>query len=171
MVVSNMQATLRAYLEQSDDLLSIVSKLNLCTINQTTEDRYITFFIGIYDENDMTLEYINAGHNPPLQYTKNKKIEKLKTGGIFIGFLPFEYESDKVQLNSGDILVLFTDGLIEAMNDNEDEFGEENVINIIKKNSKSTSKIIQNTLIEEVKKHIGDKELEDDFTLVVTKIK
>jgi len=70
MVVSNMQATLRAYSEQSDDLLSIVSKLNLCTINQTTDDRYITFFIGIYDEKEMTLEYINAGHNPPLHYTK-----------------------------------------------------------------------------------------------------
>jgi len=172
MVVSNMQATLRAYLEQSDDLLNIVSKLNICTINQTTDDRYIPFFIGIYDENEMTLEYINAGHNPPsLHYTKNKKINKLKMGGIFIGFLPFEYTSDKVQLNSGDILVLYTDGLIEAMNENEVEFGEENVINIIKKNSKSTSKIIQNTLIEEVKKHISDKKLDDDFTLVVTKIK
>jgi len=171
MVVSNMQATLRAYLEQSDDLLSIVSKLNLCTINQTTDDRYITFFIGIYDEKEMTLEYINAGHNPPLHYTKNKEIGRLKTGGIFIGFLPFEYEADKVQLSSGDILVLYTDGLVEAMNESDEEFGEGNVINIIKKNSKSNSKIIQSTLIEEVKKHIGDKELEDDFTLVVTKIK
>jgi len=67
--------------------------------------------------------------------------------------------------------VLYTDGLVEAMNESDEEFGEGNVINIIKKNSKSNSKIIQSTLIEEVKKHIGDKELEDDFTLVVTKIK
>ena len=171
MVVSNMQATLRAYLEQSEDLLSIVSKLNLCTINQTTDDRYITFFIGIYDEKDMTLEYINAGHNPPLHYTKSKKIEKLKTGGIFIGFLPFEYNSDRIQLESGDILVFYTDGLVEAMNEKEEEFSEDNVINILKKKSNSSSRIIQKNLIDEVKKHIGDKKLEDDFTLVVVKIK
>ena len=171
MVVSNMQATLRAYLEQSDDLLSIVSKLNLSIIDQTTDDRYITFFIGIYDEKDMTMEYINAGHNPPLHYKKNKEIGRLKTGGIFIGFLPFEYEAAKVQLNSGDILVLYTDGLVEAMDAKDEEFGEENVIKIIKKKSNSTSNIIQKTLIDEVKKHISDKKLEDDFTLVVTKIK
>jgi len=171
MVVSNMQATLRAYLEQSDDLLSIVSKLNLSIIDQTTDDRYITFFIGIYDEAKMTLEYINAGHNPPLHYANNKNINKLKTGGIFIGFLPFEYTSDKIQLESGDILVLYTDGLVEAMNAQEEEFGEENVIKIIKNKSKSTSKFIQKSLIENVTKHIGDNKLEDDFTLVVTKIK
>lgn len=171
MVVSNMQATLRAYLEQSDDLLSIVTKLNSCIINQTTDDRYITFFIGIYDEDKMTLEYINAGHNPPLHYKNKKNISKLKTGGIFIGFLPFEYKSDKIQLESGDILVLYTDGLVEAMNDQEEEFGEENVIRIIEKKSNHTSRIIQKSLIEDVKKHIGDNKLEDDFTLVVAKIK
>ena len=158
-------------MEQSDDLLNIVSKLNLSIIDQTTDDRFITFFIGIYDENDMTLEYINAGHNPPLHYTKSKKIEKLRTGGIFIGFLPFEYKSDRIQLNSGDILVFYTDGLVEAMNAKDDEFGEDNVINIIKKKSKSTSRIIQKNLIDDVKKHIGDKKLEDDFTLVVAKMK
>lgn len=171
MVVSNMQATLRAYLEQSENLLNIVSKLNLSITNQTTDDRYITFFIGIYDEREMTLEYINAGHNPPLHYTKNKEIKKLKTGGIFIGFLPFEYKSDKIQLNSGDILVFYTDGLVEAMNEKNEEFGETKVINIMKKKSISTSRIIQNKLIDEVKKHIGDKKLDDDFTLVVAKIK
>jgi sigma-B regulation protein RsbU (phosphoserine phosphatase) len=171
MVVSNMQATLRAYLEQSDDLLNIVSKLNLSIINQTTEDRYITFFIGIYDESEMTLEYINAGHNPPLHYTNKKEIKKLRTGGIFIGFLPFDYKSEKIQVNSGDLMVFYTDGLVEAMNTEEEEFGENNVINIMKKKSGSTSRIIRNNLIDDVKKHIGDKELEDDFTLVVAKIK
>ena len=171
MVVSNMQATLRAYLEQGDDLLNIVSKLNSCIIDQTTDDRYITFFIGIYDENDMTFEYINAGHNPPLHYTKTKNIEKLRTGGIFIGFLPFEYKLDRIQLNSGDILVLYTDGLVEAMNTKEEEFSEDSVINIIKKQSTSSSRIIQKSLIDGVKKHIGNKKLEDDFTLVVAKIK
>ena len=171
MVVSNMQATLRAYLEQSENLLLIVSKLNTCIIDQTTDDRYITFFIGIYDESKMTLEYVNCGHNPPLWYRKKKGIDKLKIGGIFIGFLPFEYKSEKIQLESGDIIAFFTDGLIEAMNKKEEEFGEDNVIRIIKKNNNSNSKIIQKDLIDSVKKHIGDKKLDDDFTLVITKIK
>lgn len=170
MVVSNMQATLRAYLEQSDDLLSIVSKLNSSIIDQTTDDRFITFFIGIYDENKMTLEYVNAGHNPPLHYNGSKKIGKLKTGGIFIGFLPFDYKSEKIQLKPGDILTFYTDGLIEAMNDNDVEFGEDKVIKIIEKKSKLSSKNIQKSLIDEVRKHIGDNKLHDDFTLVITKI-
>jgi len=170
LVVSNMQAMLRAYLEYSIDLPSITSKLNDSIIEQTTTDRFITFFIGIYNTENLTFEYINAGHNPPLQYKKDGTIHLLQKGGIFIGSLPFKFESEKIQLETGDILVLYTDGLVEAMNKEEEEFGEFRVIKIIEKNAEKSSAVIQEAILENVKLHIGNKKLEDDFTLVIAKV-
>ncbi|MFC2088506.1 SpoIIE family protein phosphatase [Calditrichota bacterium] len=170
LVVSNMQATLRAYLEYSTDLLAIVSKLNACIIEQTTSDRYITFFIGLYDADKLEFEYINAGHNPPLHYDSKNKITPLKMGGISIGFFPFNYQSETISLSSGNILLLYTDGLVEAMDSNEEEFGEHRLIETIEENAGRTSGKIQEKIIERVKIHIGDNKLEDDFTLVVVKV-
>jgi sigma-B regulation protein RsbU (phosphoserine phosphatase) len=122
MVVSNMQATLRAYLEYSRDLLSIVSRLNESIIQQTTPDRYITFFIALYDHSKSTLTYINAGHNPPIVIDQNGVIKELRKGGVFIGYVPWEYEIEHIDFKPGDTLVMYTDGLIEAMDENEQEF-------------------------------------------------
>ena len=89
MVVANMQATLRAFLQYSSDLKSVVSKLNDVIIRQTTSDRYITFFIGLYDHNQQQLVYINAGHNPPVIVNNKGEISELRKGGVFIGYLPW----------------------------------------------------------------------------------
>ncbi len=170
LVVSNMQATLRAYLEHTSELLAIVSKLNESIIRQTTSDRFITFFIGIYDMEKLTFEFINAGHNPPLHYKNNGEIDQLQKGGIFIGLMPFNYESETVHLHSGDILLFYTDGLVEAMNQNEVEFGEQKVKDIIINNAHKNSNEIQQIIIDEVKTHVSDNKLDDDFTLVIAKV-
>lgn len=170
LVVSNMQATLRAYLEYSSDLLSIVSRLNECIIAQTTTDRYITFFIGLYHADTLEFEYVNAGHNPPIYYKGKNKLSTLKTGGLSIGFFPFEYKSDKIRLKSGNILLLYTDGLIEAMDSNEEEFGEHRLIETINENAQKTSSEIKEKIIDKINNHIGEKKLDDDFTLFVAKV-
>ena len=169
MVVSNMQATLRAFLQYSADLKSVVSKLNEVIIRQTTSDRYITFFIGIYDHSSQQLKYINAGHNPPVLVSKNGEITELRTGGVFIGYLPWDYESASVPFVKGDTLVLYTDGLVEAMNKNEDEFEFDRLKEILKKHHTENSKTLLNRIFKQVKKHIGSNPMEDDFTLLVSR--
>jgi sigma-B regulation protein RsbU (phosphoserine phosphatase) len=169
MVVSNMQATLRAFLTYGSDLLPIVSKLNESIIRQTTPDRYITFFIGLYDHTKSTLTYINAGHNPPILINKEGAITELRTGGVFIGYVPWKYEIDTVKFSPNDTLVMYTDGLIEAMNEREEEFEFANLVKTVKENIILDSRGLKEEIIQRVKKHIGSIPLSDDFTLLISR--
>jgi sigma-B regulation protein RsbU (phosphoserine phosphatase) len=169
LVVSNMQATLRAFLQYSDDLLSIVTRLNESITRQTTADRYITFFIGLYDHQKSSLTYINAGHNPPLLVNQSGDMLELKTGGIFIGFMPWEYESETVPFNNGDRLVMYTDGLVEAMNREEVEFEMSGLKMAISDNLSATCRELKEEILSRVNAHTGDIPLADDFTLLITR--
>jgi len=168
MLVSTMQATLMAYLEESSDLVSIVNRLNIRTIKNTTDDRFITFFIGIYDTETSVLNFVNAGHNPPL-VLKNGNIVKLDVGGIFIGSLPWEYQTNHIKLEKDDLFVLFTDGLIEAMDDKKEEFGDDRLEDILKQKASFHPQEILEDIELKVGHHIANTKLEDDFTLVVVK--
>ena len=169
LVVSNMQATLRAFLEYSDDLLPVVSRLNEAIIRQTTTDRYITFFIGLYDHKKSKLTYINAGHNPPLLINKKGDMQELKTGGIFIGFMPWEYELEEISFNKDDTLVMYTDGLVEAMDSEEAEFEMSGLKKTIKESLSVTPEKLKEKIIDRVNDHIGAVPLSDDFTLLISR--
>jgi sigma-B regulation protein RsbU (phosphoserine phosphatase) len=164
-----MQATLSAYLEYSTDLLAIVGKLNQSLIRNTTSDRYITFFIGILDMEKSVFTYINAGHNPPLLLDKSGNMKELRTGGIFIGFMPWEYECESIVFEKNSLMVLYTDGLVEAMNTEEEEFGLKRFKQVLIGNKTGKSKQIQNKIIEAIKHHTEDRALADDFTLMILK--
>jgi phosphoserine phosphatase RsbU/P len=168
MLVSTMQARLSAYLEGKDDLVHIVDRLNRNLIKNTTDDRFITFFICLYDPVDASLVYLNGGHNPPLLLSDGH-LKLLSTGGIFIGSMPWDYESETLYLKKDDVLILYTDGLVEAMNDKREEFGDERLIEILKKNKSKSPNQILNKITSSVNKHIKNGKLDDDFTLVVIK--
>jgi sigma-B regulation protein RsbU (phosphoserine phosphatase) len=169
LVVSNMQATLHAFLEYSDDLLPVVSRLNEAIIRQTTTDRYITFFIGLYDHKKSSLTFINAGHNPPLLVNSEGDMTELKTGGIFIGFMPWEYEMEEIAFNKGDTLVMYTDGLVEAMDNEENEFEMGALKTTIKENLSMNSDQLKREIFKRVNDHIGTEPLSDDFTLLISR--
>ena len=169
MLVSTMQAILKAYLEYSTDLKSIITKLNERIIKNTTEDRFITFFFGLYNANDHALTYINAGHNPPILVLENEELQRLEKGGIFIGCLPWEYELETIQLPNHSILALFTDGIVEAMNDKQEEFGEDQLISVLKSDKSLTMDELREQIIKRVKEHRGGNILEDDLTLALFK--
>ena len=167
--VATMQASLRAYLEFSQDLKEVVEKLNRLLINTTMDDGFITFFIMSYDLDSHTIQYINAGHNPPLIVSEQGEIKELNKGGIFLGFQPWTYEQEEVSLAVGSVVVAYTDGLVEAMNTAEKEFGENRLKALLKTHRTLTSEQIQSTIIQQVTEFIGDNPLQDDFTLLVVK--
>jgi sigma-B regulation protein RsbU (phosphoserine phosphatase) len=169
MVVSNMQATLRGFLEYSSDLLSVVKRLNEAIIRQTTADRYITFFIGLYDHRQSSLTYINAGHNPPLIIDETGNVQELSTGGIFIGYIPWDYQSETISFSKGNTFVMYTDGLVESMNEQEQEFGLTALKKLIIDTHRKGSEYLKNEIIRQVKDHIGDHPMEDDFTLLISR--
>jgi sigma-B regulation protein RsbU (phosphoserine phosphatase) len=169
MVVSNMQATLRGLLQYSSDLISVVNRLNETVIRQTTVGRFITFFIGLYDHRQSNLTFVNAGHNPPLIIDDHGDITELRTGGIFLGFTPWEYQSEIVRFNRDYTFVMYTDGLVESMNKKEEEFGLEALKKIITSNHRQGSALLKDEIIRQVKNHIGNRPLEDDFTLLISR--
>jgi len=169
LVVANMQASLRAYFEYSRDMLSIINKLNTKIIANTTSDRFITFFFGLYDLQEHSFLYVNAGHNPPFLLKENNRIKKLTKGGIFLGMLPWQFESEKVLLQNEAILILYTDGLVEAMDKNEVEFGETRLKKLLKENRQKNCRELVDLIVKAVRRHTGDVHLQDDFTLVVLK--
>jgi len=171
MLVSTMQATLKAYLEYSTELLSIITNLNDRIMKNTTEDRFITFFFGLYNAKDSTFTYINAGHNPPILVQNDRKLEKLKTGGIFIGCMPWTYEIAKIDLPAGSILTMYTDGLVEAMDNKNEEFGEQRLEEVLLSNFNASMDDLKQEIITGVKTHLSGNILDDDFTLLLVKKK
>ena len=169
LLVSTLHATLKAYLEFSNDLLSVINKLNQLIIELSTSDRYITLFLACYNKKNAELTYINAGHNPPLLVRKTKEIERLKTTGIAIGIMSFDYTMNSIKFDDEDVLALYTDGVTEASNSKSEFFGEKNIQSIIEKNCSEKSVVIQNKIIEGINKHVEKNALKDDLTLLIIK--
>lgn len=168
MLVSTMQAMLTAYLEAGHNLVTILDHLNKNLIKKSTDDQFITCFLALYDSSIETLHYVNAGHNPPI-LLQDGKIRLLKEGGILLGSFPWTYERTSVKLKKDAILTLYTDGLVEALNDQNAPFTDLRLEGIIEKNSHQDAQGILTTISEKVNQHLHYNKMQDDFTLVVAK--
>jgi len=166
LVVSTMQASLKAYLTYTQDLVELTNYLNQLIVDQTTSERYITFFISLYDIETNEMRYVNAGHNPPFLFRENE-VMRLKGGGIPLGFMPFEYEEQKIQFNQNDLLLLYTDRLEEAMNPEGEEYGEQRVVDYFHHQNGHQANELMNKLIGEVTSFRKGQLLEDDLTMII----
>src|SRR5579863_1506587 len=123
LMISNVQSSLRtAALFSGNDGAAMLGAVNRQLHASSLADRYATLFYGVYDGATRTMRYVNAGHNPPMVIRRDGSIDWLETGGAPVGMFPdWFYEEGAVQLDSGDLVLAYTDGLIEA----PDWFGEE----------------------------------------------
>ncbi len=176
LLMANLQAFLKSICKQNIQLEDATKLLNELVSENTYDGKFITFFWGIFDNNDRTIEFVNAGHNPPI-LVNEKSIQYLSTDGMLLGVEPTIYRKEKLQLQKGDILVFYTDGVTEARNINEEEFSckrleellleEKNSINNIMKTSDEILQSIKN----EIEKFTKDQSQSDDITGVVIKVK
>ena len=128
--MSTVQATLRCQLHPAESLPGIVSSINRLLQRSTDGRSYATFFLAEFDRATRHLTYVNAGHNPPIltasSLATDPDIRLLTIGGPIIGaFLDQSYEQEEVLLKSGDMLLVYTDGVTEALSPAGVEFGEE----------------------------------------------
>jgi len=137
----------------------------------STSDRYITLFIACYNQKNSELTYINAGHNPPLLFGNGNKPDKLTEGGVCVGVVPYEYKSAKIKLEKNDLLLMYTDGVIEAMNENKEMFGEENLVKTVLDKRSESCEVIQDEITLRVLDHCADETLGDGFTLFILRKK
>jgi len=127
-LMANFQARLRVMSEFAKDMEDLIHQLNRSVVQSSGGDRFVTFFIGVYDPGNSELKYVNAGHNPPLLQSGGSS-RWLKKGCMGLGMLD-EIPSMEIgfeEINQGDIIICFTDGLVEVENDQREEYGEDRI--------------------------------------------
>ena len=143
--------------------------------NTITQDSkagmFVTLFFGMLKEKDRTLTYVNAGQNPPLVFrSSTKTIEKLMPTGICLGVMEDQdYESRTVAIEKDDVLVMYTDGITESINSQEELFGENRLIEILRNNAHLPAQAILERILSEVKGFATGMPQFDDMTLLVVK--
>lgn len=165
LLVNTLNASLNAYVENEFTLTEVAGFLNKIIYNASTPEKYITCFIAILEPDSGVIEYLNAGHNP-IFYSSKRKIIKLDKGGLALGMLDFElpYESSFINIEPGEKILFYTDGITEAMNENGEEFSDENLESFFLNENYNCAESFIKNIIENVKKHTGDTPQSDDIT-------
>lgn len=172
LLMANLQASLRALLSLQIPIDTLVSRINHIIYENTDLDKFITFFYGELDPVNQQFTFCNAGHNPPYRVSKKCKLEELTTGGIVIGMMPDAlFDIETIQLNGGDQLVFYTDGVTETVNKDDEEFGEDRLKNLIKDHINLSAEKMIEKIIQEVKQFGSTEQQIDDITLVTIKVK
>lgn len=168
LLMSNFQASLRTLLRKTTDLEEVIHDLNHQVFESANGENFITFFIALIDLKEKKLTYVNAGHNPPFLMSSNGKIEKLEKGTLVLGALreiPF-LEIGITKIEKTQTLLLYTDGLTEAFNEKEEEFGPERVMVILNNSADTKPASILSSILKEIDNFIGKRALSDDITLL-----
>lgn len=179
LLMATVQAALRAQISSGLstgngsgkplEAATLVSELNKQLYAHTAPEKYATFFFGMYDDNCGTLTYTNAGHLPPILIRQGQAVT-LDTNGTVVGAFPFsEYDESRIDLQPGDLLVCYTDGITEPENAYGEMFGEERLIDLVKRSAHEDDLLIIKKVIEAVRNWHSAAELPDDMTLLIAR--
>jgi serine phosphatase RsbU (regulator of sigma subunit)/pSer/pThr/pTyr-binding forkhead associated (FHA) protein len=170
LLMTSLHAAVRAYATTPATAPEVVSQINQYIYDNTPSNRYITFFYSELDPETHQLTYVNAGHNPPLLVRASGAVEQLDVGGFPVGIMPFgEYKEATVSLYSGDVMIVYSDGVTESVNEGEEEFGERRLIEVLQKNRTRTAAGIRDRIDEALTRFVGKAKSVDDLTLVIVK--
>jgi sigma-B regulation protein RsbU (phosphoserine phosphatase) len=174
-----LMATLRAFLrgqtvERKKDLTALIANLNRLVYESSESNRYATFFYAEFDAASRTMNYVNAGHNAPMVFRQRNgapEIVRLDTGGPVIGLMDgMEYFQGQVELEAGDLFVAYTDGISEAMNSADEEWGEERFKNAVLANQEIPAKTCIERLMVSADGFVAGARQHDDMTLIVLRV-
>lgn len=171
LMMSNFQASLRTLLRQTPNITEIIEALNYQVMENTNGEKFITFFGAIYDVSLRTLIYVNAGHNPPILWSKGR-IRLLEEGSTVLGAmdpLPFINEGFISDLDEF-LLFCYTDGLTETLNEQELEFGSERLIEYFSKNHHKDLRTIHQDIIVDLDTFKGRNSYRDDITMLSCRV-
>ncbi len=170
LLMSSLHAAIHGQVAARTPLDQLVTAVNVYLANNTPANRFITLFAAELDPATGQLTFINAGHNPPLIGRADGTLELLASGGLPLGLMDFaEYETGHAQLNSGDVLFIYSDGVSEANNLNEDEFGMDRLQNVISSNVARSASGIRDKVEAALSEFTGTADPNDDITLVIVK--
>ena len=172
LLMSNIQACTHTMLPMNLTLEEATGHMNRVIHQNTGFDKFITAFCGIYHAETRQFDYVNAGHEPPLLIRKNGDLEQLDVGGLLLGVMQgLPYERGSVQLDVGDTIVLFTDGVTEAMGPEQEEFTDARLQACVTAHRHESAQRIVDIIQADVEAFTGPVEvLSDDRTMIVLKV-
>jgi sigma-B regulation protein RsbU (phosphoserine phosphatase) len=164
--MANVQATVRAYASESASPAWLCARVNSVVCANIAAEKFVTLFYGVLDAEQKTMKYTSAGHPRPILKNASGRVTQLDNGGAVLGVFPnWKYEDSVVQLVPGDRLVLFTDGITEAAKADGEQFGEEGLLQVVKRLADEPLSKLNAELLTEVKTFC-DSHLQDDATLI-----
>jgi len=170
LLMANLQGTLRSQSLSSPSVKDTMSASNKLLYASTTEDKFVTLFYGVLNHRRHRFVYCNGGHNPPIHYHADAPPKTLDQGGLILGFLEEAvYEEETVEIQRGDVLFLYSDGLTEACNPQEEEFGPKALIELVGRHLALSAGRIIERVFEAVNDYSGNGAPNDDQTLIVIK--
>jgi sigma-B regulation protein RsbU (phosphoserine phosphatase) len=172
LLMASLRASLRGMmLEDPRNLSRLMSNVNRLVYESSTISRYATFFFAIFNPSDRELKYVNAGHNPPVLLCQGNGTQRLEAGGPVIGLLrDLTYEEQSVILESGNLLLAYTDGISEAMTLAHEEWGEERMIEAARAARNLEADCIVRKIFEAADTFTNEAPQHDDMTLLVMKV-
>ncbi|TFG74678.1 MAG: GAF domain-containing protein [Chrysiogenales bacterium] len=170
LLMANLQAAVRSQAMAGTSLTSCLERANSLLFRNTSPEKFATLFFGCLDTEGHVLHYCNAGHNHPFLIGKETEPLRLSAGGLALGcFESFPFEESQVPMKPGDLLIVFSDGISEAVNDDDQEFGEARLIELASAHPDSSAAELIEKILQDVGRHAGDRPQMDDMTLVVLK--
>lgn len=170
LLMSSLHAAIHGQVAARTPLDKTVVSINEYLVENTPANRFVTLFIAELDPVTSDMRFINAGHNPPIVARAEGGIEQLASGGLPLGLLPMaEYEVGSVRLRAGDALVIYSDGVSEANNIEEEEFGFDRLSEVVQTNVGRSASAIRDKVESALSAFTGTAPANDDITLVIVK--
>ncbi len=170
LLMASLRAALQTEVHIGYDIDAMSARLNNLVHRSTASNAFISFFYCELNIKSGVMRYINSGHNPPIVLDKKKKTQRLDSCGLCLGMFPAQdYESREITINPGDTAMLYTDGLTESRNRNNEELAEEGLVKILKKHQKLPAEKLMETIFEELVTFTDGADPMDDMTLVLIK--
>jgi phosphoserine phosphatase RsbU/P len=172
LLMATIQASLKTLAANPSSLPDLVSRMNRYACGNSQEGRrFTTAFLAEYEPTTRELTYVNAGHNTPVLRRASGSIERLEQGGIPLGILESApYQSGSVVLQSGDYLVVFTDGVVEAENERADEYGEQRLLYVVHMNAQLAPAQLLHSIMTDLNHFVAGAPQHDDVTCMLVKV-
>lgn len=172
LLMATFRAALRAQIDINRSASDTISLVNNSIVRDTPPEKYLTLFYGVFDTNTRQLIYVNGGHTPGFLYNAHSKEEKyLDLGGTLVGFLEnFPFEEGEESLESGSVLLLFSDGATDALNMDDEEFGFERLYALVREHCHLDAKGLIDVIYQNIIQFSKGASQFDDITMIVLKI-
>jgi sigma-B regulation protein RsbU (phosphoserine phosphatase) len=170
LLMSSLHAAVRAQAQTRRSISEVMAEINEYIFENSPSNKFLTLFYGTINPQTGELKYSNGGHNPPMLVRTTGEVLRLDKGGLPVGMMKgMAYQEASVFFNPGDVLVIYSDGITESVNEKDEEFEEERLIEVVRHNLNRSASGIRDRIDEALSRFVGTMAPVDDMTLMIIK--